>query len=411
MNKLMVIASETYASQVKSKSFIAMLLMPFIFILLTGGIGFISGNNAANSGNSHFAIVNNAAVRKAVDKLDGDSIDPSIHTEQQAKHGLKSGKLDGYVKINQAKNGQVKVNYVGTSALDSDIKTDVLKAATVIQNQINIQNSHLTKEQLQMLSVQPTYRSNVTKSSGSYNNIAKFVSLYALIFVLYLFLLMYSTITASVIAKEKGSKITEIIFSSTSSVNYFIGKVVGVILMMLTQMLFYVIILIGGYHYLKTAPFLEQFMQHSGGQAVIGKVLANFVNINSVFIILGLVIGIILSAMCGALVSKAEDASKAAQPVAILVMIMFFAAVTLQNNSNGIASIILSYFPVSSAFFMPIRIINHQVNGLAITISLMILIGFTIGITYWIAKKYKGLMLQTDDQGWFKNLLSGLRYR
>ncbi|MBW1606391.1 ABC transporter permease [Lactobacillus sp. Sy-1] len=408
MHKLMAITAETYVSQVKTKSFIIMLLLPFIIIIIGGGAGFLAGNSASNA-DSQFAIIGNQQVKQAVVKQDGDSIDAAINTEQQATSKLKRGDIDGYAKLSET-NGRINVHYVGNEALDSDVKTDLMKTVTLAQNQLNIQRSKLNPQQLKALAVEPAFSSQVKKTGDNYADTAKLISLEALIFILYIFLLMYSGITASVIAKEKGSKITEIIFSSTSSTNYFIGKVFGIILMMLTQMVVYVITIGGSYQALKHASFLKNFMQN-GGKEVIGSVLKNLVNINSVFVILGLIIGIILSATCGALVSKAEDANKAAQPVMYLIMGLFFASLILQNNSDAMIAKVLSYVPVSSTFFMPIRIINHQANGVEVALSLLILIGFTVLLTYGIAKKYKGLMLQSDDQGWFKNLRSGLKYR
>ncbi|MEJ6400886.1 ABC transporter permease [Nicoliella lavandulae] len=406
MSKLFTIISETYTSQVKSKSFILMLLLPFIFVIITAGSGFISGNSA-NNAQEQYAVIANSNIKNGIVKSDGDEIDSSVKTIPEAKAKIKTGDLVGYVTVEQS-NDQLQVNYVGDQSLDSDIKDDLMRIVAIEQSQLNIHNGNLTNDQLAKLSIQPTFKSKVQNNNKSNESIIKLISLDALIFILYILLLMYSGITASVIAKEKGSKIIEIIFSSTSPVKYFIGKISGVILMMLTQLAVYVAIIGGSYQFLKRTPFMKKML--SEYEPVINKILGNLININFVFIVLGLIIGILLSAACGALVARKEDAAKAAQPVVFLIMILFFSSLMLQNNSNQIIAKVLSYIPVTSTFFMPIRVINGQVSGLNIAISLVILIVFIWGLIYGIAKIYKGLMLQNDDSGWLKSLIHGIKY-
>lgn len=413
MNKFKAIVSETYMNQVKSKSFIALLLMPLIFIIIGAGAGYISYSNASSSAaQDQVAIVGDSSIKKSLVKLDGDSIDSSVKTEKQAQNKIKSDDIYGYVKMSK-NNNKIKAQYIGNDYLDSDVKHDLMQTLSLKQNELNISNGGLTKDQIQKLSNKPLFESHIEKqkseNSENNDNGIKMASLQTLIFVLYFFLIMYSSVTASTIAKDKGSKIIEVIFSSTTATKYFLGKIVGIILTLITQLIAYLIMIFAGYKFLSTASFSKDIVNESSD--TIHQMIGNFININLAFIVLGLIVGIILSAAAGALVARKEDASKSAQPVVMITLLLFLLSIMFQNNSNSIIPQILSYFPLSSCFFMPIRMINNQANIFEGIISLIILIAFIIGLTYFISKVYKGLMLQNSNEGWFKNLIKGVKYR
>ncbi|TPR12362.1 ABC transporter permease [Apilactobacillus timberlakei] len=414
MNKFKAIVQETYVDQVKSKSFIILLLLPIILIALSGIVGFISYQNASSSGNDDtdkIALIADNGIKQSIVQKDGNSIDSSIKTEQQAKQKLKNDDIYGYVKVIK-NNGKYTAKYIGNETIDSGVRDDVMQSLSLHQNQLNLSNSNLTSEQIKKLSNKPLFDIHVKKQSNdnkSDDNVIKMSSLQVLIYILYFFLFIYSSITASVISKEKGSKLIEIIFSSTTSTNYFIGKITGIVLMMLTQFAAYLIMFFGSYFFLSQADFSKDFISENSNY--VHQIIDNLVNINLVFIIFGLLLGIILAATAGSLVSRREDANKAGQPVFMLVVILFVLSMIFQNNSNNIIPKILSYFPLSSYFFMPIRMINNQANIYEGLISLVILIAFIFGLTYFISKVYKGLMLQNNNGGWFHNLIKGVKYR
>lgn len=145
-------------------------------------------------------------------------------------------------------------------------------------------------------------------------------------------------------------------------------------------------------------------------QVIINKVLGNLLNVNLIFLILGVVIYTILAAFSGALIAKTEDSSKAAQSTTMISLIAFFLAFAFISNPEQILPQVLSYVPFFSSFMMPIRIINGQVGNMEVILSLVILIVSIIGLTIYISKIYQGVILQTDDTSFWKRLKRGLSY-
>ena len=404
MNKLWTVTLQTYWHQVKSWSFLLLILGPF-FIIGCGALGGASG--ASSDAESQIAVISsNEQVRQNFIKNNDKYVDAKIKTAESAKKAVKKEKIDGYLVFGMQKN-QVKAIYHGISSIDDELKPKVKSYLQVLQSQLNLQKAQLSPHQLKALQQQPQY-SEILQKKQLGDKLAKMVSLIIVIMVVYMVLLSYSSITAQEIASEKGTKIMEIIFSSTTAAKYFLGKILGIFGVIITQLLIYIV---GGwatYRWALHAKITASFMRDN--QVIINKVLGNLLNVNLIFLILGVVIYTILAAFSGALVAKPEDSSKAAQVTTMISLIAFFLSLAFISNPEQILPQVLSYVPFFSSFMMPIRIINGQVGSLEVILSLVILIVSIIGLTIYISKIYQGVILQTDDTSFWKRLKRGLSY-
>lgn len=404
MNKLWTVTLQTYWHQVKSWSFLILILGPFFIIGCSALGGAISANSDADR---QIAVISsNEQVRQNFIKNNDKYVDSKIKTAESAKKAVKKEKIDGYLVFETQKN-QVKAVYYGSSPIDDELKPKVKSYLQVLQSQLNLQQAQLAPHQLKALQQQPQYTEILQKNHQD-DKLVKMLSLIIVIMVVYMILISYSGITAQEIASEKGTKIMEIIFSSTTAAKYFLGKILGIFGVIVTQLIIYIV---GGwatYRWALHAKITASFMRYN--QAIINKVLGNLLNVNLIFLILGVVIYTILAAFSGALVAKPEDSSKAAQSTTMISLIAFFLAFAFITNPEQILPQILSYVPFFSSFMMPIRIINGQVGSLEVILSLVILIVSIVGLTVYISKIYQGVILQTDDTSFWKRLKRGLSY-
>ena len=141
----------------------------------------------------------------------------------------------------------------------------------------------------------------------------------------------------------------------------------------------------------------------------IDQVLGQIISWGLVFIVLGLILYIVYAAVCGEIVTKAEDANKAVQPLVYLTLLGLFSSMSLSNNPDSIFVIIMSYVPFLSSFLMPLRLIKGNATNLEAGISMLILVIFLVGSIWWIRKIYPSLILQTDDNGMWKNMKRALQ--
>lgn len=405
MKKWWIVTSQTYMRQVKSWSFFFLVLMPFIFLGIGVGIGYLGMNSSTN--HDKIAMVSSdQKLRQQYVKQNKDDINGKYQTEASAKKALKHKDISGYILI-KSDAKQVSANYYGDQNLSNEVKTNLQLFLGQIQQSNNLQNAQLSPAQATSLATNFSLKEHVKKQKSDDSTIRQ-ISFWILVGMVYMILSNYSSITAQEIASEKGTKIMEIIFSSTSAVKYFVGKISGVMLVILTQIAVYII---GGGVALEVAKKIDltkDFMRDNSH--LVNGVIDNLFNVNLLFLFLGVVIYTILSALSGALVAKAEDAPKAAQPAIMLSMLAFFATFPFVADPDVMVVKVLSYVPFFSSYFMPIRVINETAGPVEVVISLVILIATILLSSYYIGKMYKGLMLQTDDRGFFKALKTGLSY-
>ncbi|KRK78958.1 ABC transporter permease [Companilactobacillus nodensis] len=404
MNKLWIVTFETFLRQVKSWGFVVLILGPFLIFGISIGAGYMSASSASSS--DKIAVFGQSELKQAFVKQNKDDVDTEVQSEKSAEKKIKHNNLAGYLVLKTSDN-QVVATYHGSDSMSNSLKSKLTIFTTTVQQQLNYATAQLSPTQARSLQQQPKFKEVVTKKTGT-DNLAKLISFWIMVILVYTILITYTSITAQEIASEKGTKIMEVIFSSTTATKYFIGKVLGVMLVIVTQILIYVV---GGWG-------MFSFAQHSEltkdaiaqNKDLIGSVLHNLLSINLVYLLLGVVIYTILAALCGALVAKSEDAAKAAQPVTMLSMLAFFITLPFQNNMDALVVKILSYVPFFSSYFMPMRVINGEATPVEMTISLVILIVTIIFMAYYIGKIYQGLMLQTDDSSFWKRLKRGIAY-
>lgn len=405
MNKLWIVTLETFLRQVKSWSFVMLVFGPFLMFGITIGAGYLGASNTEN--NSEIAVISqNSQLRNSYLKANKTDVNTAITDQTKAKKQLNKGKIAGYLTL-KSDNQKISAQYVGTSSLDSSMKSKINIFLNTQQQQLNLANAQLSATQIQALQQQPKLTENVQKKTGTAHT-AKIISFWITVVMVYIILITYTTITAQEIASEKGTKIMEIIFSSTTALKYFLGKIFGVLLVILAQILVYLIGGFGGYLFIENSSLTKSFV--SQYQSLITSVLRNLLSVNLIYLLLGVVIYTVLAAFCGALVAKVEDASKAAQPAIMLNLVAFFITFPFQSNVDSIVVKTLSYVPFFSSYFMPLRLINNNASGVEVAISLIVLLVSIILLTVYIGKIYQGLMLQTDDSSFWKRFKRGISY-
>lgn len=399
MLKTWIVTAETYLRQIKSWSFFFMVIGPFLMLGLTLGISYVSANSTTSS--QEIAVVQTTKpLRQSFIASHPTDINIKITTVGAAKRALKANHLAGYLIIKNDQH-QLTANYHGNKALSKGVQAQVQNYLTSTQQTLNYADAKLSKHQQALIQRSPQLQQHIAASTGT-ANLAKTISFWLIVTMIYIILITYASITAQEIASEKGTKIMEIIFSSTTATSYFVGKIVGILLVILTQIAIY---LLGGwafYAWALSRPNLHALIAQY--QGLINGVLHNLLNLNLVYLLVGVVLFTLLAAYSGALVAKAEDASKASQPVVMLGMVGFFATFPFQNNLDALPVKIMSYIPFLSSYFMPMRIINGTVGLGTQWLSLLIAFITVAALSWGIGHQYQHLMLQSDSESLWQHL-------
>ncbi|HFR3653692.1 TPA: ABC transporter permease [Streptococcus suis] len=399
MKSLFLVAKETYLRQVKSWSFVLMVFAPFLMIFFSLGIGYLTESSMDQGGQEIALISQDSSVQSAFEDLDGLTLDYT--DEEAAQKALKDEDLLGYLTVTVT-DGQLSALYHGNELPSIETETAIQQTLTGIQDQLNKEDAQLTSQQEATLARTPAYQVQLVEDKG-YEKIGKFILFFALIFLLYVLTIIYASTTAQEVASEKGTKIMEVIFSSVPASTYFYGRILGIFMVITTHLGIYALGGLGSYQFASLALVVMR------DNPIVQAVLGGFDWFILFFILFGLVLIVVIAALCGSLVVRQEDVNKAVQPVMYPIIIGFIGAMTLgQQAQESILLKVGSYVPLLSTFFMPIRIINGWASGLEAGLSLLILIASTVAAIYFIGKSYAGLILQTDDIGLWKSLKKGL---
>ena len=101
-----------------------------------------------------------------------------------------------------------------------------------------------------------------------------------------------------------------------------------------------------------------------------------------VYFILGYGLFSLMYALVGSTVSKPEDVQSANTPVALLAVAGFYLAYFSMLNPGSSINVFASFFPLSSAFCMPFRIMAGSATPVQIAGSIAILL-----VSVWLVAK------------------------
>ena len=399
MRNMWVVIKETYLRHVKSWSFFFMVISPFLFIGLSGGIGYLQGSSMAK--NDKVAVVTTVpSVAEGLKNVNGVNFD--YKDEASAKEAIKDEKLKGYLTIDQ-EDSVLKAVYHGETSLENGIKFAVTGTLNELQNQLNRSTASLSQEQEKRLAqtVQFTEKIDEVKENKKF---IQTIAAGALGFFLYMILITYAGVTAQEVASEKGTKIMEVVFSSIRASHYFYARMMALFLVILTHIGIYVVGGLAAILLFRDLPILAQsgVLDHLGDAFSLNTLL---------FILVSLFMYVVLAAFLGSMVSRPEDAGKALSPLMILIMGGFFGVTALGAAGDNLILKIGSYIPFISTFFMPFRTINGYAGGVEAWISLAITVIFAVVATGFIGRMYASLVLQTDDLGPWKTFKRALSYK
>ena len=390
---------ETYLRHVKSWSFFFMVISPFFFIALTGGISYLQGSSMAK--NSKIAVVTTVpSVEEGLKGTNGINFD--YKDEASAQAAIKDEKIKGYLTIDQ-EDSVLKAVYHGETSLETGIKLAVTNKLNELQYQLNRSAANLSQEQEKRLSQTVGFTEKIDESKEN-KKIVQTIAAAGLGFFLYMILITYASVTAQEVASEKGTKIMEVVFSSIRASHYFYARMLALLLVILTHIGIYVVGGLAAILLFKDLPILAQsgILNHIGEAFSINTLL---------FVLVSLFMYVVLAAFLGSMVSRPEDSGKAWSPLMIVIIAGFVGVTSLGAAGDNLVLKIGSYIPFISTFFMPFRAINGYASGLEAWISLAITVVFAVTATAFIGRMYASLVLQTDDLGIWKTFKRALAYK
>jgi ABC-2 type transport system permease protein len=411
-----IVIEEVYKKNVKSGTFIFLLLSPIILGIVILGISAIIGSATASESVGKVAIVGGEdQTIQAIETYNQDANELTyMDDENQAKEALTNGTIDGYLAINDSDPSNIQGKFYRDASGKNVSVTVFQDALKGVQTTNRAANMGLTEDEAQDLiestvAIETTalnFQKGTSERSQDINALVRQGVAYIASFIVFMFVANYISIISQEIAVEKGSRIMEIILSSISATEHFMGKMLGIFLVLLTQVAFYAVLVVGAYMYLVNTQLPVEIQVLLEGETInsLMQTAMPVIVWSLVFAFLGIVTYSVLAAFLGSLVSNVQDVNKMITPIMMLSLAGFYIGMFGMSFSNNTFVKISSHIPFFTPFVMPFRIAAETVSTGELWAAVLISLVFSI-FCLWISTKfYKTNVLTYSDKGLFGTL-------
>lgn len=436
MSKIGIVIEREYMERVKKKSFIiTTILMPMLMLVLMALPAIIM--NYVDSSATTVSVIDNSSMilpqlkntesltfRPATDAtvdsaLTRDGIDAVLVIPENILTGNRSG-LKYYA------NGP---SSVGTETgivdqINSIIETERLKG-------YNIANLNDILESVKSNVSLTTVRADKDSEESNSSMFSYGVGI-GMTFVLYMFLLIYGQMVMTSIIEEKGNRVLEVVVSSVKPAQLMMGKIVGVALVAVTQMVIWGILLALMSAYLLPALMPADAMAdvaavQSGNfdsisdqssieiiQAVgmLGNVshILSLIALMTVFLVFGFLLYSSIFAAVGSSVDNIQDASQLTSFAVFPIIFGLIFAMVAATDPMGSVAFWMSMFPLTSPMVMVARI-PFGIPAWEVALSLVLLaIGF-IAMVWLAGKIYRVGIFMYGKKPSIKELIRWVNYK
>ncbi|MEG1499199.1 MAG: ABC transporter permease [Bacteroidales bacterium] len=269
----------------------------------------------------------------------------------------------------------------------------------------------------------------------SYNQI-KTVLGYIFGFLIYGFIFLFGAQIMSGVIEEKSNRIIEVMISSVKPFQLLMGKIIGLALVGITQLLIWVIftaiLLFAGSFLFSNGMDAKQVMEaqqmmassSSGGMlggamnGVMSELMNMIASINLKMLLIfflcyflgGYLLYAALFAAVGAAVDNQEDTNQFMWPITIPLLLGIIVSMNILQDPNGSIAFWFSMIPFTSPITMMIRL-PFGVPSWQIALSLGLLVLGFIFTTYIAARIYRVGILMYGKKITYKELWKWLRYK
>ncbi|MEW6503489.1 MAG: ABC transporter permease [Chloroflexota bacterium] len=353
MNKTWLVLSHEVETIVRSRSFIlTLILVPLVGFIVLFVVGILQRNNPSPDITS-ILTPERPSLKGFVDLSQIIQDIPSeLKTQIRAYPDQDAG-------LNALKNGEIAVLYI--------VSPNYLESGKIemFAQQINLLEDtagaypvdwlieyNLLKDQPQLLErvVQPL---NLTvelvaaeKPPREQNDMLTFFIPYGITLFFYIFILGSASLLLSNITTEKQNRVMEILLTSVTPTQMMTGKIIGLGLVGLLQMVVWLI----------SALLLLQFSGRTFTALQGVEIPPAIIGWGVLFFILGYTIFAALMAGIGALVPNLREASQATFLVILPLIIPLMFISLLINRPDSPVALILSLFPLTSPVAMMTRL-------------------------------------------------------
>ncbi|WP_025026372.1 ABC transporter permease [Caldalkalibacillus mannanilyticus] len=397
MNKFWVVLFHTFITNAKTKSFIistiATALLVGVVFNIPNMIRFFDQEKIEYVG----VIDQNGEIFRALEAYLLSSSSPSknelqllaFQDEEQAKKQVEEQEIVGYVVVNSDAEGNLDATYKALKVNDSLLASRLEQGLNHVQFQGKASQLHLTEEEaLQLFQTIKLEKEALSETAKTEEEIVQSkVLVYLLLFAIYFSVLMFGNLVALEVIKEKSSRVMEILISSVHPVTQMFGKILGVALLGMVQMLIFIAV-----------GFIS--LQFGDKSVELGEMKVDFAEIPVstviyavIFFILGYLLYATIAAMLGSLVSRMEEMNGILTPLTLVIVAGFMIAMFGLSKPEASFIVVTSFIPFFTPMIMFLRVGVSDPALWEVLLSIFLLVATIMAMGWLASKVYRGGVL------------------
>jgi ABC-2 type transport system permease protein len=411
----LVIARREFLERVRTPWFVIVTLLGPVLMLGTILVPALLGRAVDNS--ARIAVVDRSpgqrvapalAAQLAGAKWQVETVSPDT-PEAELLGRIRADAIDGFVTVPaEAVAGGAAIQYQGANAANEHAMRTLYQAVAQAVLALRATDAGIPEGQLAALLAPVGFAPrHTTGDAGGASGMAALIVGYAVMFTLYIAIILYAVNVLRSVVQEKTNRIVEIMVAAAKPHALMLGKILGVGAVGLVQIAIWVAMA------LLTMRFRGEILGVFGiaaGAWNVPALRAIDVAVVLIYFLGGYFFYAAIYAAVGAMVSSEQEAQQAQTPVAMLLVIPVLCVQLVAGDPRGGAATALTMIPFSSPVLMPMRWLLGGATTGELLGSLAILIASTLIVARLAARIYRVGILMYGKRPSLAELWRWLRY-
>ncbi len=439
MGKIGIIIRREFNERVKKKSFIiSTILVPLLFI---GGIALLVFMQKYTMSEAKLIKVLDRSGMIAQRLEDNASV--RFEATDQSYDQFKAGETDafGYLEIGDdiMERPSVRLSSfkASTVELESSISDQISKIVEEEKlKRYDIENLPQIMEEVKTdVTVQAFQIKESADDKESSSSLAMIAAMFSGL-LMFMFVTIYGGMVMQGVIEEKSSKVLEVMVSSVRPYELMMGKILGVALVAITQLLIWaVLVVVVGSVLMQTVmgdmvqaaqamqsgmpadPMLAAQMSNLDSEtaAIINQVtdpgyMTMLLGCFLVFFVGGYLLYAAMFAAIGSAVDNVQDTQQLQTPVTVVLMISYFIMFNVMRDPYSAMAVWGSIIPLTSPIIMMARI-AYEPPVWQVVLSAVLLYASFVGMVWFAGKIYRVGIFMYGKKPSFKELFKWVRYK
>ncbi|MDE5726778.1 MAG: ABC transporter permease [Duncaniella sp.] len=240
-------------------------------------------------------------------------------------------------------------------------------------------------------------------------------------FVLYMFLILYGQMVMNSIIEEKNNRVLEVVVTSVKPTNIMLGKITGVALVALTQILIWGVLVLAMSAYVlpaimpQSAAIEGMASQESTMMAAMQSLtdvgqIASLVGLMTLYLMLGFLVYAAIFAAVGSSVDNVQDATQLTSFALYPIIFGLIFAMVAAANPSGSLAFWSSLFPLTSPMVMVARV-PFGIAWWEILASVLLLVATFFGLAWMAGKIYRVGIFMYGKKPSVKEVMKWISYK